>query len=109
MHTWYQCNGLDLQRGAYDNKKITLVFIELHLTVKLLGQILTKEHNVRLHDCFIDAWVTPTTLWNYLQTKPINGLYYYYFYIITKLECECVGFNVPLDTQYVMGRFLQAR
>jgi len=54
MHTWYKGNRLDPQRGSDNNEEITFVFVELHLMVKLLRQTLAEEHDVWLHDCFVN-------------------------------------------------------
>ena len=72
MHTWYKGDRLDLQWGSNDNEEITLVFVELHLMVKLLRQTLTKEHDVWLHDRLVKRRVTATALWNYLHAKPLR-------------------------------------
>ena len=75
MRTWYQGDWLNLQRGSNDDEKITLILVQLHLMVKLLRQILTEEHDVRLHDCLVGRQIAPTTFRNYLHTEAPNAVY----------------------------------
>lgn len=48
--TWDQCYWSYFEWRPNDNEEIHFIFVILHGTVELLGQVLPKEHNVRFHD-----------------------------------------------------------
>jgi hypothetical protein len=47
--TYEACEGVHHQAGAHDQQKVAGWEVSFHALVEAIRQLLTKEHNVRLH------------------------------------------------------------